>query len=163
MKKIEKPSVAQEFLSADTSINSTKLPSIYGKLKKAKVKLVNAIDYGCGRYFDSYKLSNVVGFDINWKNDESLLERNYNEGICCNVLNVIKEPEIRKYILEVLHSICKTTYIVVYEGNKSGVSKKTKKGYQMNQKHDFYMHELEEVFGPGNVTYKNGMFTCLTK
>ena len=56
----------QEFSSANTSINSTKLPAIYGKINWEKVRKKwyetheevswpFVLDYSCGRYTDHIK------------------------------------------------------------------------------------------------------------
>lgn len=102
-----------------------RLPVIYNKLKSLNIELTDALDYGCGRYFDKYELENVKGFDkysyVKYEN----LNHHYHEGICSNVLNVIKEREERINILNILHSLCDVVYITVWEGDRSGVGRAT--------------------------------------
>lgn len=83
-----------------------------------------------------------------------------------NVLNVIKEPEVRKKVVQQAHNALKEdgkVYIITYEGNKSGIGADTKAGHQLNQKTADYVKEIEEVFGEGNVTVKSGMITAVKK
>ncbi len=68
---------------------------------------------------------------------------------------------MRIAILKKLKGLAKKIYITVYEGNKTGISKETKKDcFQLNWKHDNYIPEFMEVFGDGNVKYSNGCFEC---
>lgn len=72
-----------------------------------------------------------------------------------NVLNVVKEKEIRQEILENIKELLKddgTLYITVYEGTGNANEKETKAGYQLNRKTRDYIEEIEDVFG--NVTKK---------
>ena len=66
-----------------------------------------------------------------------------------NVLNVIKEPEARKNVLENIARITKPgapIYITVYEGKGNGQEGPTKSGYQLNRKTADYLEEIQEVF-----------------
>lgn len=150
----------QEFTSAATSVNSKKLPAIYGNVKIGENETV--LDYGCGKFFDNYGLpQNVKGYDPFNRNDPSVLSMTYDKVLCSNVLNVIKEYEVRRELLETLKSLGRTIYITVYEGNGTGKGKVTKKNcYQLNKKRGDYIPELVSVFGAGNVTFKKGCFEC---
>lgn len=150
----------QMYTSADTSINSKKLPAIYGIVKIKENE--TAIDYGCGKFFDNYNLpQNICGYDPYNRVDLSVLERRYDKVLCSNVLNVIKEYEVRQELLETLKSLGRTVYITVYEGNGTGIGRVTKKNcYQLNRKRGDYIPELVSIFGEGNVTFKKGCFEC---
>lgn len=144
----------QKYTSADTSINSTKLPAIY---KKIDITAGEILDYGCGKFFDSYNLpANVHGYDKYNRPQENELNRKYDTVLCSNVLNVIAEKEVRQEVLRTLKSLGKTVCITVYEGNRSGIGAETKADcYQLNRPLKGYLQEVSEVFE--NVTIKNGM------
>ena len=62
----------QKFTSANTSINSTKLPRIYRLVSNKIGDNDKVIDYGCGKYFDNYNLpDNYSGYDPYNRNDNS--------------------------------------------------------------------------------------------
>lgn len=150
----------QEYDSAATSINSTKLPAIYRmiKLQPGTVgvdfgggKFDNAIDYLRDQdvtlcVYDPYNRSAE-------HNREVLRTLRANGGadfaINSNVLNVIKEPEARKGVLENIKKITKSgapIYITVYEGRGDAKEGVTKSGYQLNRKTQDYLEEIQEVF-----------------
>ena len=150
----------QEYDSAATSINSTKLPAIYRmiKLQPGTVgvdfgggKFNNAIDYLRDQdvtlcVYDPYNRSAE-------HNREVLRTLRANGGadfaINSNVLNVIKEPEARKGVLENIKKITKPgapIYITVYEGRGDAKEGVTKSGYQLNRKTADYLEEIQEVF-----------------
>ena len=157
--------IKQEYTSANTSINSSKLPKIYRFISE-RIGNGRTIDYGCGKFYDKYRLpDNYVGYDPYNKPNEEVLKSKYEYAICSNVLNVIKEPEVRHSVLHTLKDLAGTVFISVYEGNKSGVGRKTKDDcYQLNWSSGNYIPELIEVFGKGNVRWnRKGYFECRTE
>lgn len=161
--------------SRNTSVNKDKIPAIYTKLAKHGVYGSHIFDVGCGKWtkhIKSFAKANAMcthwhGFDpfnqtaehnakitdIAWeermKPDK---ERNPNMFISSNVLNVIKGSERQRAYL---HSIfrmmkdCDECYITVYEGNKSGIGKITKKDcWQENKK-------LADYFDLVNMAYRD--------
>ena len=153
----------QKYTSANTSINSTKLPKIYRLVAEKIPTKANVIDYGCGKFFDNYKLGfNCVGYDPYNRPHEELLRRKYDYALCSNVLNVIMELEQRTKLLETLKKLSKTVFITVYEGDKSGKGKVSKADcYQLNRRAGDYIPELVQVFGKGNVKWNRaGYFEC---
>lgn len=155
----------QRYTSANTSINSTKLPRLY-KLVSERIGNAKVIDYGCGKYFDNYKLpDNYVGYDPFNKPDDKVLKNKYEYALCSNVLNVIMEPEVRVSLLNTLKKLADTIFISVYEGNRSGVGEQTKDDcYQLNWSRGNYIPELVSVFGKGNVIWnRKGYFECRTE
>jgi len=156
--------MSQRYSSANTSINSSRLPRIYGLVKLNSESSV--IDYGCGKFFDSYNLGdNVVGYDPYNRNNPELLKTKYDVALCSNVLNVVAEREERLKILSTLKDIAKTIFITIYEGDKSRNGRVTKKDcFQLNWWVCDYIPELVEVFGAGNVKWnKKGYFACMGK
>lgn len=150
----------QEFDSAATSINSTKLPAIYKMITIPEGSV--GIDFGGGKWntaiehirdlgatlcvYDPYNRSKAY-------NRETLKTLRANGGadwaVTSNVLNVIKEPSARKAVLENISKITKSgapIYITVYEGRGDAKAGQTKSGYQLNRKTKDYIEEIQEVF-----------------
>ena len=152
--------IDQEFTSENTSINSTKLPAVF-KMVSFAPGTIN-IDYGGGRfdnvadYLTQYDVINLVYDPYNRtpEHNKEVIKTIRKAGgadtaTCSNVLNVIKEPEVRKNVLENIKKVVKSggaVYITVYEGNGSGEGSPTKSGYQTNRKTADYLDEIKEVF-----------------
>lgn len=152
--------ISQEFTSENTSINSGKLPAIFNMVS-FKPGTIN-IDYGGGRfdnvaeYLSQYDVINLVYDPYNRtpEHNKEVIRTVRRSGgadtaTCSNVLNVIKEPEVRKNVLENIKKLVKPTgviYITVYEGTGRGNGGPTKSGYQMNRKTADYLEEIQEVF-----------------
>ena len=146
----------QKFTSANTSINSTKLPKVY-----TKVQLTGAVlDYGCGKYighirhhlyendayllpYDPYNQSDEVNFDTMRKLKKIMENGEHLNIVCSNVLNVIDDDEMIQMIADRIQRWIErtdgTAYITVYEGNRTGVGRQTGKDqYQRNEPLVFY-------------------------
>ena len=152
--------IGQEFTSENTSINSKKLPAIFNMVS-FEPGTVN-IDYGGGKfdnvaeYLAQYDVINLVYDPYNRSKEHnseviSLIREHggADTATCSNVLNVIKEPEVRLNVLKNIKKLVKpngTVYITVYEGTGAGDSKPTKSGYQLNKKTADYMDEIQQVF-----------------
>lgn len=170
---IENPE--QEFSSAATSINSTKLPAIYNMVNFRPGDVV--VDFGGGRF------DNAVNY-LKDKNVTLLVYDPYNRSaehnkevlrilkehggadaaINSNVLNVIKEHEAREAVLRNIKKITKRgapIYITVYEGKGDGAEGPTKSGYQLNRKTGDYMDEIKQVFS--NVKRKGKLITAINE
>ena len=152
--------MAQHHTSANTSVNSTRIPRLYS-LVSDRIKGKDVIDYGCGKFFDRYGLENVAGYDPYNRPDADALKRKYDVALCSNVLNVIDSRESRLDVLRTLKRLAPVSYISVYEGDRSGHPMETKHDcFQMNQLSGWYYPELYAVFGEGNVDYHKGYFEC---
>lgn len=150
----------QEFDSADTSINSTKLPAIYKMISIPEGSV--GIDFGGGKWDNAIEHIRDLGATLcvydpynrsKAYNKETLKTLRANGGadwaVTSNVLNVIKEPSARKAVLENISKITKSgapIYITVYEGRGDGKAGQTKSGYQLNRKTKDYIEEIQEVF-----------------
>ena len=150
----------QEISSANTSINSGKLPAIF-KMVTFKPDTVN-LDYGGGKfdnvadYLKDQNVTNLVYDPYNRSaehNNNVIKELKKNGGAdsatISNVLNVIKEPNARQTVLRNVYSLLKSgapVYITVYEGTGLGDEKETKSGYQLNRKTQDYLEEVQKVF-----------------
>lgn len=168
----------QEYDSSVTSINSAKLPTIFGLVQKLggfKQGSLN-LDYGGGRfenvaqYLKDFDVLNLVydPFNRSKAHNKDVLDFVKKNGgadtvTCSNVLNVIKEPENRLSVIKNCDRLVKsggTVYFTVYEGSGSGEGKANdkRKSYQTNMKTEDYQEELEKVFS--NVTRKGKLFIC---
>lgn len=160
----------QKFTSACTSINSSKLPAIYGK--SCINWRTDILDYGCGRYTDhlekavSDRGGKWCGYDVyNYAKTENL-NRKYDVVICSNVLNVIAEDSVvENVIADIMNHVteCGKAYFTVYVGNSTGIGKQTgNDSYQRNAKLIDYM----QFFKRYNAIRKNGMIiveNCIDK
>lgn len=150
--------IAQEITSGKTSIKQ-----VAGLFKDKNVKFGKAnIDVGGGRF-------NLVTEYLAERGTENMVFDPYNRGIdentetlrylqsgnhadtatCANVLNVIREADARaNVILEVAKCIGDngTAYFTVYEGDGSGVGKRTSAGWQNNRKTPDYIDEISRYF-----------------
>jgi len=152
--------VKQSISSADTSINQ--VPGLFKSKYFDTTEGSRNLDIGGGRYdkgteylaaekgVDSY----VV--DPFWRTPE------HNKAVLddfaanpadtvtvANVLNVIKEPEVRLEAIQQAYDYLKPggkAYFDIYEGDKSGVGKKTTKGWQNNMKAAEFEDEILSVF-----------------
>nr|DAY85160.1 MAG TPA: Nodulation protein S (NodS) [Caudoviricetes sp.] len=150
----------QEFDSADTSINSAKLPAIYKMISIPKGSV--GIDFGGGKWDNAIEHIRDLGATLcvydpynrsKAYNKETLKTLRANGGadwaVTSNVLNVIKEPSARKAVLENISKITKSgapIYITVYEGRGDAKEGVTKSGYQLNRRTADYLDEIREVF-----------------
>lgn len=148
----------QEYTSAATSIHKNKVPAIFKKI--AWQPHSRNLDWGGGKYdtateyLKTLNVSNFIYDPFNRTEDHNAMigeHGSYDTATISNVLNVIKELEIRKNIITKVLDFLKKRgiiYIVVYEGNRSGVGKITKKdSWQNNMKLSAYAEELKE-FNP---------------
>lgn len=152
--------IGQEFTSENTSINSKKLPAIFNMVT-FNPGTVN-LDYGGGRfdnvaeYLKQYDVINLVydPFNRSAEHNQEVIRIIREHGgadtaTCSNVLNVIKEPEVRLNVLKNISKLVKsggTVYITVYEGKGNNAEGPTKSGYQLNRKTADYLEEIQEVF-----------------
>ena len=152
--------IGQEFTSENTSINATRLPAVF-KMVKFEPGTVN-LDYGGGKfdnvadYLTQYDVVNLVydPFNRTAEHNQEVIQLLREHGgadtaTLSNVLNVIKELEVRLNVLRNISKLLKSggeLYITVYEGNGTGVGGVTKSGYQLNRKTADYLEEIQQVF-----------------
>ena len=152
--------IDQEFTSENTSINSGKLPAIF-KMINLEPGTIN-IDYGGGRfdnvaeYLTQYDVVNLVydPYNRSKEHNQEVIRTVKAAGgadtaTCSNVLNVIKEPEVRQNVLQNIRKLVKPNgniYITVYEGSGKGNEGPTKSGYQLNRRTADYLEEVKQVF-----------------
>lgn len=162
--------MSQTYTSKATSINSARLPAVYGK---APLSASLVFDYGCGKHTDHIeeyvKAQHKVYLpydpynqteDTNRVSVTIVLNAMYArfpvDIICSNVLNVIDdEDEIRKianHIQEIASATGGTGYVTVYEGDRSGSGRQTGTDqYQRNEPLRSYLRFFR------NASIHNGM------
>ena len=150
----------QEYTSANTSINSTKLPAIFSMVR-FEPETIN-LDYGGGKFdnataalegkgvtnlvYDPYNRSSGHNKDVI---DTIRKNGGADTATCSNVLNVIKEPAARTVVIKNIYKLLKpngVAYFTVYEGTGKGDEGPTKAGYQLNKKTADYVEEISSVF-----------------
>jgi SAM-dependent methyltransferase len=155
---------AQEFSSAATSINKAKLPTGYSVVHKKfgwKPKTTH-VDIGGGKFDNAVEFLEKLGveahvydpFNRTPEHNQRVMERVSKTGAdtasMFNVLNVIKEPEYRMDALQTAHKTLKPggrIFIGIYEGDRSGVGKKTKAdSWQNNMTTAAHLPEVRKVF-----------------
>ena len=167
--------ITQNYTSAATSINRTKLPSVYGKILSLAMYNAYVLDYGCGRYIDhiadhvAQKGSEYLPYDLyNMPMDVNLSSIQTVENVqkiggkmvvvCANVLNVIDSDNIVESIADKFVEYAvngAAVFVTVYEGDKSSIGRVTGADqYQRNQK----VREYLKFFG-ANFTIKKGVIT----
>lgn len=163
--------ISQGFGSAGTSIPQT-AGTIKGKINW-RPGTVN-VDIGGGRFDKATNFLKEKGvenlvfdpFNRNAKHNKAVAERVRDEKVdtvtCTNVLNVIDNEGARaNVILQAAKALKEggTAYFSVYEGDKSGVGRQTKKdSWQNNRRTKDYVPEIEQYFE--DVTLKNGVITA---
>lgn len=150
----------QTYTSANTSVNSKRLPAIYKKIDWYKIKLqynkLVVLDIGAGKYtqhikeyieskggeyipYDPYNLSPA---------DNLYASANFHRAtvvICSNVFNVIKEMDVIYDLHEMITKYNVPYFISVYEGDRSWIGHETKKGcWQRNETIDAYLINCRE-------------------
>lgn len=157
----------QEFSSKDTAVNGPqgKLPAVFKMISIPDGALV--LDYGGGKpeaeavaqaYLDQFNATEAIYDPFNQTQDHNrevvkLCRSNGGAdiAICSNVLNVIKEYEVRINVLKNIKKLVSPSgkvYITVYEGSGKGEGAATQKNqsYQNNRKTQGYLEEVQEVF-----------------
>lgn len=161
----------QAYDSADTSINSGKLPAGTTRMIKDGVfqEGQTVVDIGGGRFDNAVEAVGKTGatvvvydpFNRTPEHNQEVASQVANGGadisMAHNVLNVIQEPEnMDKVIRQAKNAIPigGTAYFSVYEGTGKGKGFPTTKGYQRNEKTADYVPRIEAIFGEGNVERK---------
>lgn len=153
--------IPQEYTSERTSINVSKVPAIFKLVSNWKPGTIN-LDFGGGRadtaadYLTQYDVINLVydPYNRSKEHNDEVIQTIRSAGgadtaTCSNVLNVIKEPEVRLNVLRNMKKLVKPSgkiYITVYEGSGKGDEGPTKSGYQLNRKTVDYLEEIQQVF-----------------
>ena len=153
----------QAITSADTSINSSKLPAAFTQLKKEgafKKGSVN-IDIGGGKFDNADELlqksdaTNLVydPFNRTKAHNANIVDAvsggNADTATLNNVLNVIDGEANQLKVLNQAKDAVKKDgeiFISVYQGKGDGVGRVTSKGYQQDKKVEDYLDLVRKVF-----------------
>ena len=157
----------QKYTSKNTSVNTKVLPAVYNKVCWDKFTAgARVLDWGCGK--DTTLVKNIlskhglvhIGYDPNWGSEENnsiaqSLLGTADVFVCSNVLNVIDDDNV---ITDICHKAEQHKYffITVYEGDRSGVGKRSKEDcYQRNAKPNAYI----QYFSTQHIYIKKGVIT----
>ena len=168
---------SQKITSADTSMNVSKLPKGYTKLKNigAFKPGQRVVDIGGGKFDNAVEdlakqdveLLVYDPFNRTAEHNKAVVDVIANGGadvaVSNNTLNVIEEPENIKRVIQQAENAIKPgdkAYFTVYAGDGKGKGKTTSKGYQRNEPTSAYVPRVEEVFGEGNVVRKGNLITA---
>ena len=152
-----------------TSINTTRLPRLYGYLKRMvglEGKVI--LDLGCGNpvtqrlIWDSFPNTKVIMVDKYWMGT-NMLHRAWKAAhgetvdivVISNVLNVIDSDSDMLELISSAVLMKAPIYITIYEGNKSGIGEETSRGYQRNQPTKWYTKLFSPLYY--NVELKNNV------
>jgi hypothetical protein len=161
----------QKYTSKNTSVNTTKLPAVYSKVHWDKLPPgVRVLDWGCGKDTTLTQQTLVkhglvhIGYDPHWLSTKhnKVAEKWLGLAgafVCSNVLNVIDDKDV-------IRDICykaaqhKHFFVTVYEGNKSGIGKRSKEDcYQRNEKVKDYLKFFPDSAVHDGLYIKNGVIT----
>lgn len=156
----------QNYTSANTSINSTKLPMVYSNSKALGIiKGKKVIDIGGGKFDNAVEFCKTIHTDLSvydkynreYEHNEKVLSEVYDVAIISNVLNVIDDECERAMVLALASAMADTILITVYEGNRSGIGKVSKKDcWQENRKTEDYVEEIKTVLGENWTVTRHG-------
>lgn len=139
----------QKYTSKNTSINSKRVPALFNKFC---FKGKSVLDYGCGKYPEIIReyvescSGEYFGYDPYNLGNEIPKNQMFDVVIISNVLNVIQEDEVIENIIHEAMRIANTAIIAIYEGDKSGIGRATKKDcYQRNQSKNWYYHFIDNM------------------
>lgn len=166
--------MAQTYTSAATSINAKRLPAVFKKAPFPGHGFL--LDYGCGKHIEHIRSAVTDAGMVYLPYDPYNQSDETNEAakdlvkwasahpprpipvtvVCSNVLNVIDDDGTIRFIADQIETIVErtggTAYITVYEGDRSGIGRKTGADqYQRNEPLRKYL----EYFRNG--TIKSGM------
>jgi len=141
----------QNFTSARTSVNRSRLPAVY---RKANLTAPLVMDYGCGKYIDHIRdhVHSLHKAYLPYDPFNQPKEENAStvtlvcnamylhvpvDVVCSNVLNVIdSDGEVSRichYLEEITSATGGTAFVTVYEGDRSCVGRQTgKDSFQRN-------------------------------
>ncbi len=171
----------QKFTSAKTDLKQ--VPAIFKLLKDNLVypelffgTTKEILDYGGGagekltNLLARLKIRNLVLDKYNRSDEHNAYVRQLlkiqpaDHAICSNMLNVIKEPDVR---MKAIKEIARLTdpegqvFFTVYEGNKTSRGRRTKEDcWQANRPLKSYVREVKKVFQTGTYFAGGKVLMC---
>ena len=156
--------LTQKYTSANTSVNSKRLPAIYKKINWNLFRGGVVLDIGAGKYTEHIK-NYLKAWDITYLPydpynlsvaDNLYASCRFHEAtcvICSNVFNVIREMEVIYDLHKLITSFRVPYFITVYEGDKSWIGTETRKGcWQRNETKDAYVLNHKEIIRGSVIT-----------
>lgn len=157
--------MAQNYSSADTSVNTTKLPFLFSHLESliGKVEKPNhyILDIGCGKYTThiAEKVKSLgweyIGYDPYNQSEAQRDTARFAMAICpisiatmSNVVNVIDDDQAMLDAIRMgtERAASHTVLVTIYEGDKTGIGRVTKQDcYQRNMKRKDYLPLLKSA------------------
>lgn len=150
----------QKYNSANTSVNSKRVPALFRRINWYP-GMIN-FDNGGGKFDTATWHLHILGvknlvydpFNRSEEHNNAVLKcvagKPVHSSTLANVLNVIAEPKVRLGILRRSYDAldhCGVLYVWIYEGDKSGVGRETKRGcWQENRRTKSYTEEILKVF-----------------
>lgn len=151
----------QEYTSKDTAQNRWKIPQLFNKVQFKPN--TTCLDYGGGPWdtvTDFLKEKGVTAqvydcYNRSAEHNQMVLQWvEENGGVdyvtCSNVLNVIAELDVQRNVLSNIWKSAKkgaTIWFITYEGDRSGIGKRTKIDcYQNNKRTKEYLPLIREFF-----------------
>lgn len=141
--------------SKNTSINKNKLPASTKLICWDLYRGQNVLDFGGGKFDNlkeylkiNYSISLFIYDKYNRSSEENRVALTCNPVviICNNVLNVMEDSTLNE-VVPFIRNLRKPVIFSIYEGDKSGIGKITKKDcYQRNEKIEEYIEPLKTYF-----------------
>ena len=146
----------QKYTSKNTSVNVKRIPYLVNHINWELFKGGRCLDYGSGQpnlntwdLIRSYKIQ-YLPYDPYWLDEiinNKAMALYPTIVICSNLLNVIAENEIVHYIHNYIRGLKIPFFIKIYEGDKSFISRETKKDcFQRNLPTEEYLYSDEIVY-----------------
>lgn len=153
----------QKITSEKTSINKTKVPSVFNSVAKKEgwVSGTRNLDIGGGKYdtateyLDKNGVNNLIydPFNRSKQHNDSVVKELSSNPVdtvtISNVLNVLSDYRDANRVLAQAYDALKydgKVYISVYEGDGSGLGYETKSGFQWNRKLKQYLFDIKQIF-----------------
>ena len=147
----------QNHTSKNTSINKEQFPRIYTHINWKHLKGMRVLDYGCGRYTEHIRKLmwrydiDWHGYEPHWQTDrinEEALHCEPQIVLCSNVFNILDNYRDVTYIHDFIryHLLPQFFFYTVFEGNKTGIGKETRKDcWQRNETLEDYLYSDEVI------------------
>lgn len=146
----------QKYTSKNTSINHSRVPYLVKHIDWGQFKGGRCLDYGSGKLnpetscMISEEKIQYLPYDPYWLDEQ---ENNKAMSlyptivICSNVLNVIDDDNVMHHIHQYIRGLKVPYFIKIYEGDKSYISRETKKDcYQRNWLTEEYLYSDEVIY-----------------
>lgn len=146
----------QKYTSKNTSVNHKKVPYLVNHIDWRAFSGGRCLDYGSGKlnpetfYIISGNKVQYLPYDPYWLDEQEnnkAMSLYPTVVICSNVFNVIDDDETMHHIHSYIRGLKVPYFIKIYEGDKSYISRETKKDcYQRNWLAEEYLYPDEVIY-----------------